>query len=106
MAASTFNAIKEDVAFMNALAKHIELKVDDAHESAEGITGRFDDDSVTDLRRDHKDARVMRAALSRFLEEVAPDNYRARQWGSLRRVKMSDNSYRWLCEDCATRAKG
>ncbi len=106
MPASAFEAIKEDVAFMNALAKHIELKADDAHESVEGITGRFDDDSVTDLRRDHKDARLMRAALSRFLEEVAPDNYRARQWGSLRRVRMSDNSYRWLCENCATRAKG
>lgn len=109
MTASTFNAINEDVAFMNALAKHIELKADGADkrdESVEGITGRFDDDSVTDMRRDHKDTRLTRAALSRFLEEVAPDNYRARQWGSLRRVRMSDNSYRWLCEDCATRAKG
>ncbi|MHC4697245.1 MAG: COR domain-containing protein, partial [Planctomycetota bacterium] len=106
MPASVFEAIKNDVAFMNELAKHIELTVDDADGSAEGITGRFDDDSPADMRKDHKEPRLMRAALSRFLEEVAPDNYRARQWGSLGRVRMSDNSYRWLCEDCTKRRKG
>ncbi len=104
MGASTFAAIREDVALMNELAKDLDLKAggaDGGADSVAGLTSRLDDDSLTDLRSDHKEARLMRAALSRFLEEVAPDNYRARQWGSLRRVRMSDNSYRWLCEECS-----
>ncbi len=35
------------------------------------------------------------------VSSAAPDNYRAKRWGSLRRVRMSDNSYRWLCKDHA-----
>jgi len=40
-----------------------------------------------------------------MLEAIAPAEFRARQWGSLRRVRKSDNSYRWLCGDCAAKGK-
>lgn len=105
---SVFEVIKKDVAFMKELAGHIEAKApspDTEDETAKGVTNRFDDGSLVDVRRDHKQARLMRAALARFLEEVAPNNYRARQWGSLHRVRMSDNSYRWLCENCDKRRR-
>ncbi|MCP4674369.1 MAG: hypothetical protein GY854_02390 [Deltaproteobacteria bacterium] len=104
MSAAAFAAIKNDVAFMNALTKHIELNAGDADKRTESIAGRFGDDTVADMRRDDGEVRLMRAALSGFLKEVAPDNYKARQWGSLRRVRMSDNSYRWICESCYRKA--
>jgi internalin A len=91
-----FDAIKDDVNFMRELTKHMELKADNEGigDGADVLERDFD----KDLRGTEKESRLMRAALSRFLEETAPNNYRARQWGSLRRVRMSDNSYRWLCE--------
>lgn len=45
--------------------------------------------------------RMARFQLARLLEELAPDNYRARQWGPLRRVRMGDNTYRWMCDEHA-----
>jgi hypothetical protein len=69
---------------------------------SEQVTGG---DVGKDLRGNEREVAVTRAALARFLEETAPNNYRARQWGSLRRTRMSDNSYRWLCENCATNVR-
>jgi Leucine-rich repeat (LRR) protein len=91
-----FNAIKDDVDFMRELTKHMELKADNESMGSEAalLEGSFD----KDLRGTKRKSRVVRVALARFLEETAPTNYRARQWGSLRRVRMTDNSYRWLCE--------
>ena len=57
------------------------------------------------VREGDKESRLTRAALAGLLEELAPTNYRARQWGSLRRVRMSDNSYRWLCVECTKQAR-
>jgi len=61
--------------------------------------------ALKDLRGSDRDAAFTRAALARFLEETAPDNYRARRWGSLWRVRTPDNTNRWLCEDCAKRSR-
>ena len=107
MPTAAFAAIKDDVAFMKELTKHLKLEVGNADALDEGLaskTSRFDDDNVQDMRGD--DARMMRVALRRLFIEVAPDEYEAREWGSLRRVRMSDNSHRWLCKDCAKGAKG
>jgi hypothetical protein len=41
--------------------------------------------------------------LAQLLEAIAPDNYKARQWGPLRRVRMGDNTYRWMCDEHARR---
>ena len=105
MVPSASEAIKNDVTFMNELAKHIELQAEAKDGGAEGLASRFGDDGLADMREADSDTRLMRAALSRFLEEVAPDSYRARQWGSLRRVRMRDNSHRWLCSACAERLR-
>jgi hypothetical protein len=91
-----FDAIKDDVDFMRELTKHMELKAD--NEGIDDGADVLERDFDKDLRGTEKESRLMRAALARFLEETAPDDYRARQWGSLRRVRMSDNSYRWMCE--------
>jgi len=99
-----FEAIKNDVEFMKELVDHLELEEGDkqafaaAEEAVRGDVGK-------DLRQADRESRITRAALARLLEEIASTNYRARQWGSLRRVRLSDNSYRWLCEDCATRRR-
>jgi hypothetical protein len=95
------DAIKDEVKFMEELTKHLELKVPEKNEAAEAdevVRG----DIGKDLRGGDREAALTRAALARLLKETAPNNYRARRWGSLRRVRMSDNSYRWLC--CAKRS--
>jgi hypothetical protein len=94
--------LEDQVKFMEELTKHVELEApkEGKDVDSEEVTGG---DVGKDLRGNDREATVTRAALARFLEETAPNNYRARQWGSLRRIKMRDNSYRWLCEKCAER---
>ena len=106
MGAAAFNAIKDDVDFMKELAKYISVKPDVSDdEETRGIAEKLGGSFVKDMRLDDPETSLMRAALSRMLEAIAPDNYRARQWGSLSRVRMSDNSYRWLCSACAAKRK-
>ncbi len=96
--------IEDQVKFMEELTKHLELEApkETKDSGSEQITGG---EVGKDLRGSDRESKVTRAALARFLEETAPNKYRARQWGSLRRVRMSDNSYRWLCGDCAPKAR-
>jgi len=43
--------------------------------------------------------RIARRQLAEIFKAIAPINYESKQWGSLRRVYLSDsNTYRWLCE--------
>jgi hypothetical protein len=104
MGAKAFEAIKEDVDFMNELAEHISVNpsVPDVHEGGE-LTHKLQGYTAKTLLRDDPETILMRAALSRMLEAVAPVNFRARQWGSLTRIRMGDNSYRWMCRDCVGR---
>jgi hypothetical protein len=99
-----FDVVKDDVHFMGELAKHMELQPRDKKAQAKG-----EEAAEAEVRKGvgegDKESRLTRAALAGLLEELAPTNYRARQWGSLRRVRMSDNSYRWLCADCAKQAR-
>ncbi len=92
-----FEAIKDDVEFMDKLAEKMELKEGEEKASA-------DVDVVDEFGRDiaerDRESRLTQTALAHLLEELAPINYKARQWGSLRRVRMSDNSHRWLCTNC------
>jgi Leucine-rich repeat (LRR) protein len=98
-----FDAIKDEVEFMNELTQHMELEADTA--KIAGAAELLQGDVGKDLRGTERESRLMRAALARFLQETAPTNYRAQQWGSLRRVRMSDNSYRWMCEPCGIAVK-
>ena len=96
--------VEDQVKFMEELTKHLDLEV--AKESIDmGIDGMIGPGVGKDLRGNNRDSAMMRAALARFLKETVPDSYRARRWGSLRRIRMSDNSYRWLCEACAAHAR-
>lgn len=104
LGAEVAKAVEDEVKFMEELTKHIELEVPKGEKEADAKA--FEDAmSGKDLRGVDQDAAATRAALARFLEETAPNNYRARQWGSLRRVRMPDNSHRWLCEECAKQAR-
>jgi GTPase SAR1 family protein len=98
------DAIKDHVKFMGELTRHMELKAESMEQEtrdAEVIEAAYSlDFFVID-----RETRLMRAAMTRLLEETAPTNYRAHEWGSLRRVRMSDNSYRWMCETCSNALK-
>jgi len=98
-----FDVIKDDVKFMGELTKHIEVETDSKNMSTAADILR--EASGKHLSGAETESRLMQVALSRFLEETAPTNYRARQWGSLRRVRMSDNSYRWVCQSCRNNLK-
>lgn len=75
-----FDVIKEDVHFMGELAKHMELHEGDrkaqpkGEEAAEAELGKS-------VGEGDRESRLTRAALAGLLEELAPTNYRARQWG-------------------------
>ena len=104
LGSKVFDVVKNDVELMKELAKHVELNQGDKKELA-GADEVVQGDVGKDLRGSDGELKLTRAALSQLLEEIAPTNYRARQWGSLCRVRMSDNSYRWLCEACAKRSR-
>jgi GTPase SAR1 family protein len=104
LGAEAADAMKDQVKFMQELTKHLELEAPKKNEGTEA-EAVFVGDIGKDLRGGDREAALTRAALECLLEETAPNNYRARRWGSLRRVRMSDNSYRWLCEDCAKRIR-
>ncbi len=56
---------------------------------------------LRDLRQigGEDEKRIVRMQLAELLGDIAPKNYKARQWGPLRRVRMADNTYRWLCAE-------
>jgi Leucine-rich repeat (LRR) protein len=103
LGAKAFDSIKDHVKFMSELTKHMELIAEDNETIGSGEL--FQGDIAKDLRGSERESRLMRVALARFLEETAPNNYQAGQWGSLRRTRMSDNAYRWLCETCTNAVK-
>lgn len=91
--------VENEIKFMNELTKHLELKI--RADNVPGTDAVVARDEGKELRGTDTEAALTRAALSIFLEEAAPERYRARRWGSLRRKRMSDNSYRWLCAEHA-----
>jgi hypothetical protein len=97
LGADTAKAIEDEVKLMDELTKHLELEMPEK-EADDGSGKLIEGAGGKDLRGNDRETALTRAGLARLLEETAPDNYRARRWGSLRRVKMPDNSYRWLCE--------
>lgn len=104
LGADTVKVIEDEVRFMEALTEHLELEAP-AELKDTGVDDVLCGAVGKDLRANDKEAAITRAALARFLEDTAPNEYRARRWGSLRRVRMRDNSYRWLCGECATQSR-
>lgn len=106
-----FAVMKNEVAFMKELAGHLKLEggaesdiSDEPGELVERLKAKGD---LRDLRQagGEDDKRIVRMQLAELFKEIAPKNYRARQWGELRRVKMPDNTYRWLCAKHAAEYK-
>ncbi len=108
LGSEVYGVVKNDVAFMKELTKQVELKAGPDSGDGKGLL-RVDDscggEAIRDVRGKDGETSVMRAALVRFLEELAPDNYRAGRWGELKRTRLSDNSFRWLCVECARRVR-
>jgi len=102
--AKIFEEIKNEVEFMKELAEHLKLEgraeSDILHEASEVAamqdTWQFSDEGAK---------RIARIQLAGLFAEIAPANYKARQWGPLRRVRMPDNTYRWLCGEHAAEYK-
>jgi len=96
-----FKTMKNEAAFMKELASHLgsedKALSDISGESMELVksTGQ----STRDFRQSAKQDvnRIARMQLAKLFEDIAPDNYKSRQWGELGRVLMSDDTYRWLC---------
>lgn len=90
------DAVKNETQFMEALTDHLELQQpDESRDPNEG--GVLSGPAVKDLRGRDSDTVLARSDLNRLLKEVAPRNYEAKVWGSLRRVPMPDNTHRWQC---------
>jgi len=105
-----YETMKNEVDFIKELASHLELErktqqrktqQDESRISIEEWT--YNDRVLHHLRQvQSKDVnRITQIQLAELLENIAPDNYRGRQWGSLRRVRMPDNTYRWFCDEHA-----
>jgi len=98
-----FETMKKEVEFMKELAGHLELEGEAASdintESGELVEKLKGKGTLRDLRQlsGEDEKRIARMQLAQLLEQIAPKNYKARQWGLLRRVRMPDNTYRWLC---------
>ncbi len=101
---AAYDPIKNDVEFMKELSDHMTLELDEKHR-IDGKDPYLEIEAVKGGYADDPHSRLTRAALARLLEEIAPTNYRARQWGTLQRIRLSDNSYRWLCLDCSSRVR-
>ncbi len=88
-----FKTMKNEVAFMKELASHL-----GSGESIELLESPGQ--GQHDFRQNDKDDmnRIARMQLAKLFQEIAPKNYESRQWGELRRLPMSDNTYRWLCK--------
>jgi len=103
--------IKNDLRFMNnllGLTGKTNLNENDlkskgfaiSNPETIGVLGAEGDDYLHNMRSYNNDDsyRMATMQLTELLKELAPDEYAARQWGELQRVRMPDNSYRWLCK--------
>ena len=102
-----FKAVENHAEFMKELAGHLELEggaepdiSEGAGRTVEKMRGK---DRLRDLRQlsGEDEKRIARMQLAELFSEIAPENYKARQWGPLKRVRMPDNTYRWLCKEHA-----
>ena len=99
LAAEAYRDIKPGADFIKEIIKHTADLAGDGAEKARDRGGdMFEEGSKQNYHE-------RRAQLQQLLKEIAPKNYEAREWGSMRRVKMPDNTYRWMCEEHARLAE-
>ncbi|GEM_PF-3409717 len=100
---SIYEAVRNEVEFMKELVKHLKLKggaasdvtaeTDALWSEREMLGGILD---LRDLDREGE-KRIARFRLTELLKSIAPANYGSGEWGALKRVRMPDNTFRWLC---------
>jgi hypothetical protein len=106
-----YATVKNDAKFMRELARHLELKGGTHSDVSDKPADLLEDvergPRIADLRDLGQDdqKRIARMQLTCLLREIARPNYEARQWGPLRRVRLPDNTYRWLCPEHAKEYK-
>jgi hypothetical protein len=103
--AALYAMITNELNFMKALAGHLKLTgpVDsDIDEMGHAFIRRLNGVGLDDLREDTVQKHLLRTQLGMLLKQLAPDRYEAKQWGDLKRIRMGDDSYRWLCADHST----
>jgi internalin A len=109
--ANLFDEMKSEVGFMKELAGHLKLEggaeSDISAEAGELVQKLKGKKTLRDLRQfgGEDEKRIVRMQLAELFSEIAPRNYKSRKWGTLRRVRMSDNTFRWLCEEHAREYK-
>ncbi len=107
-----YEEMKYEVGFMKELTKHLELE-----DGAESDISEFGEETVYELKKiskivdlrqkDFMDKnRILRQQLAELLSEIAPKKYKSRQWGTMQRVPMRDNTFRWLCVKHYNQYKG
>jgi internalin A len=107
MSDPAFKAMEKEVNFMKELVKHLDLEggpqsglSDEAGGFVEEMERRWPVRNVIGLSSGSVDV-LARMQLAELLEEIAPRHYKARRWGPLRRIRMPDNTCRWLCNEHA-----
>ncbi|MEM6590624.1 MAG: hypothetical protein AAF651_02050 [Cyanobacteria bacterium P01_C01_bin.73] len=102
-----YGTVKNDVTLMKELTNHLAIDADPYADDGRLLNAddSLDGERVKDLRGEGQKTALMRAAMTQFLETLAPTNYRAGQWGELKRIHLPDNSYRWLCAKHAKQAR-
>lgn len=98
--------VKNEVSFLKSLSSAMEIKKPedfDKHTSDLGIVSKHEERGILDLREAIDGKGLIRAGLELLMEEIAPVQCKAKQWGSLRAARMPDETYRWLCKECRDR---
>lgn len=99
LAAEVYNDIKPVADFMKELLNQIS-KLSGASEgkAKSVVAGDYDKFSENLMKEFYGgESRIVRTQLQQLLCDIARDNFEARQWGDMRRVRMPDNTYRWMC---------
>ncbi len=98
-----YKDIKPAADFMKELVGHISKLATASADKAKGAASEDYDEIAEGLKRAFYggEAHTARAQLQQLLRDIAPENYESKLWGDMRRVRMPDNSYRWMCAEHA-----
>jgi GTPase SAR1 family protein len=99
----TIEDVESQVSFMKDLASEMDSQLLQEQADSSSITSKDKEADIWDLTDDTLEKRLVLAGLELMMEEIAPVQVKAKQWGSLRASRMPDGSYRWLCAECRER---
>lgn len=102
-----YNMVKYEVGFMKALSSQFQT---DIKAESDVRDPKFVEENSAAPKKVIPNSkiyqqRIARNQLAKLFKEIAPEKYESRQWGSLRRVRMPDDTYRWLCPEHAEKLR-